>query len=321
MGHNLGMHHDFDEEHGGADGECNDVRGFMGYGFGYTMTHQWSSCSAADYLAHYNEILGYGLNWCMEAAPTACSTDDDNVYTSKTKVLVVTGSAPGWNNSTHSEIIDLEDESYTCFVEDHFPHFLRFASGGLIDDETPFLCGGGDTNRVGQTACYYLNSDGEWVEDEDAILPTGRMTGDLGSAITYRKLVVFGDFDQVLTTIDLVSQSMEPWTRPSPFIVGLWGVCTVPYSDETLMMIGGYHNWGASDGIVDFGNNVNDQLRYTYLWHFNNNSLDNGPNMNIARVGHGCSPIIVNDQQYIVVAGGKHSARTTEILGYDYGKE
>ena len=314
MGHNLGMLHDFDDEHGGDEGECNG-QGLMSYG---DVPQQWSSCSAADYLARYNEVGGD--SWCMEAAPTACTTDDDSVYTSKTKVLVVTGTAPGWYNSTHSEIIDLENESYTCSVEDHFPHFLRFASGGLIDNETPFLCGGGDSNLVGQTACYYLNSDGKWIQDEDAVLPTERMTGDLGSTIMYNYLLVFGDFNQVSNTFEFMTQGIAvPFTLTGTF-PALWGPCTVPYSDDTFMTIGGYKTGGASDGTVDFGNNINDQWSYTYLLHLNNWTLSDGPNMNTARVGHGCSPIIVNDQQYIVVTGGKHSKRTTEILGQNYGK-
>ena len=59
MGHNLGMLHDFDDQHGGQYGACNG-QGIMSYG---TFPQQWSSCSKADYLARYNQVGGN--NWCM----------------------------------------------------------------------------------------------------------------------------------------------------------------------------------------------------------------------------------------------------------------
>merc|ERR1712241_1165286 len=68
MGHNLGMLHDFDEEHGGDNGPCNQ-QGIMSYG---TVPQQWSDCSRADYLARYNQVGGN--NWCMAAAPGACGS-------------------------------------------------------------------------------------------------------------------------------------------------------------------------------------------------------------------------------------------------------
>ena len=66
MGHNLGMLHDFDDEHGGDSSPCNG-QGLMSYG---TKPQQWSTCSKADYLARYNQVGGN--NWCMAAAPNAC---------------------------------------------------------------------------------------------------------------------------------------------------------------------------------------------------------------------------------------------------------
>ena len=327
MGHNLGMLHDFDDEHGGDEGECNG-QGLMSYG---DVPQQWSSCSAADYLARYNEVGGD--SWCMEAAPTACSTDDDSTTTTtteatttteetsttKTKLLIVTGTDSAKAYSMHSEIIDLEEESYTCSVENHFPHFLKFASGGVIDG-TPFLCGGGDSSNVGQNACFYLNGDGEWKEDEDAVLPSGRMTGDLGSTVIDNSLVVFGDIDRVLTTIDMMIPGNAP-TMLDQTLSALWGACTVANSDEEFMVIGGYTTGVSSDGTVDFGSSTDGQKMETYLVDVANGGISNGLNMTTGRVGHGCSPIIVNDESYIVVTGGKNSKRSTEILGYDYGEK
>lgn len=67
MGHNMGMLHDFDDEHAGTG--C-DGTGFMSYG---THPYEWSTCSVSDFLGLYNTIVNDGsLYWCLPAAPSAC---------------------------------------------------------------------------------------------------------------------------------------------------------------------------------------------------------------------------------------------------------
>ena len=62
MGHNMGMDHDFDESHGGSNGPCNG-NGIMSYG---SAPNVWSTCSRADFLAHYNKIMASSSwNWCL----------------------------------------------------------------------------------------------------------------------------------------------------------------------------------------------------------------------------------------------------------------
>ena len=63
MGHNMGMLHDFDAEHGGENGACNG-QGIMSYG---SAPNVWSTCSKNDFLALYNSIIGDGsLYWCLD---------------------------------------------------------------------------------------------------------------------------------------------------------------------------------------------------------------------------------------------------------------
>ena len=61
LGHNFGMLHDFDDEHGGDDSPCNG-QGIMSYGsYDYDV---WSSCSKSDWEARYtSENWGNG---CLE---------------------------------------------------------------------------------------------------------------------------------------------------------------------------------------------------------------------------------------------------------------
>merc|ERR1711956_12052 len=69
MGHNMGMLHDFDDEHGGSGGAC-DGTGIMSYG---SAPNVWSTCSKADFLALYNDIIdSSSWSWCLENYPSAC---------------------------------------------------------------------------------------------------------------------------------------------------------------------------------------------------------------------------------------------------------
>ena len=64
IGHNIGMHHDFDSTHGGeskedATNHCNK-KGIMSYGT--SVPTKWSTCSKKDFTSHYN---AHKNNWCM----------------------------------------------------------------------------------------------------------------------------------------------------------------------------------------------------------------------------------------------------------------
>ena len=64
MGHNMGMFHDFDSQHGGEGGPC-DGTGFMSYG---TAPNVWSTCSKADFLAFYNYVVASNdWTWCLDS--------------------------------------------------------------------------------------------------------------------------------------------------------------------------------------------------------------------------------------------------------------
>ena len=68
IGHNIGMQHDFHASHQGAG--C-DKTGIMSSGVAASRPLQWSTCSRADFEAHY---LMYKDQWCMEEDENACQT-------------------------------------------------------------------------------------------------------------------------------------------------------------------------------------------------------------------------------------------------------
>ena len=58
IGHNLGMFHDFDKQHGGGGNPC-DNSGFMSYG---PKVFKWSECSVKDFTAKYTVNKDI---WCL----------------------------------------------------------------------------------------------------------------------------------------------------------------------------------------------------------------------------------------------------------------
>ena len=105
------------------------------------------------------------------------------------KVLVVTGVGSTWDNGRRTEIIDLEDSSFTCSKVNQFPVKLRGSTGGLVGS-TPFVCGGYTSSY--SNACYTLQENGAWKQDRTAYLNTARGYAAYGSVIMSNKLVIAG---------------------------------------------------------------------------------------------------------------------------------
>merc|ERR1719430_2993009 len=53
LGHNLGIRHDFDKDHGGKRGHCNGEKGVMSYGI---HPDTWTSCSNKDFSNWYQRV-------------------------------------------------------------------------------------------------------------------------------------------------------------------------------------------------------------------------------------------------------------------------
>ena len=65
IGHNLGLHHDFEKINGGYGGPCN-MKGLMSYDMDIG-TWKWSECSKKNFKTYYNIITQEeGRPWCME---------------------------------------------------------------------------------------------------------------------------------------------------------------------------------------------------------------------------------------------------------------
>ena len=223
-----------------------------------------------------------------------------------TKVLITTGEP--YTDGRNTEIIDLEDSSFSCTKVKQFPVKLYGASGGLMNGQKPFICGGGAyINYVWFPSkdCYKITETGSWAKDQTASLDTARGYAGIGSVVINNQLILTGGFDDegLSSLIELVS----PNTLTKEFSVflptGFQKHCQVQWDHETFMVIGGAH-WSRDE---------------TLFINVKTNELTNGPSLNIGRSEHACGEIEVNGKSYIIVSGGRIASsgtglRSTEFL-------
>ena len=218
------------------------------------------------------------------------------------KVLVATGF------SKETEIIDLENPDFVCAKEGsttklkQFPVDIWSATGGLIRQK-PMICGGKIWTTVYEKsfsqACYALQEIGSWKEEE-ATLSKGRMMYGSGSVVLNNELVIGGgwDLDGMSTSIEVIggrrnkARTLENIELP----IETYGSCIVPWDADTFMVIGGNLN--------EAGGNPRYSQRGTYFINIKDETMTNGPDLINARYRHGCSEMIVDGEEFIVVTGG-----------------
>ena len=218
-----------------------------------------------------------------------------------TKILVVTGS------SLTTEIIDFADSSFGCTQVGNFPTSLYFATGGLVDD-VPTVCGGKDTTNTFHTACYTLQENGAWTEDETATLIRGKQNAISGSVVLGNKLYVpefvtendndYLNFEMVApNTASETLQPMNDWGHFENYDEA----CIVRWDDNTIMLIG-VNTWRPEE---------------TFFIHMGNQTVTQGPTLMEKRIFHACHEITVQGEEFIIVTGGwgeSEVLKSTEIL-------
>ena len=173
---------------------------------------------------------------------------------------------------------------------------MRGAAGGLLG-QTPFVCGGyyyDDANKRSYSkACYSLQENGTWSQDQTAVLSTTRAWNAAPeSVVINNQLVMVGGFKswkdgRVLSTIEVASPNTKTRILPINLPKGLQFSCLVPWDNETFMVIGG-------SGFS----------KKTYFASMKNSTLVDGPPLIMGRMFHACNEIVVNGEAFIVVTGG-----------------
>ena len=215
-----------------------------------------------------------------------------------TKVLVTTG-AP-WNNGRMTEVIDLENPSFECSKIGQFPIDVRGSTGGLVGSK-PMVCSGwaGTTSGYDNKACFLLQEDGQWVEDQALNEP--RSYAAYGSMVFNKELLIAGGSDKNIAAKSPNSESrLLPMTLPSK----IGHSCIVKWDENTFLLVGG-SNWPTKPY----------ERKETYFIHMDNNTVTNGPDLLIPRKQHACNEIIANGESFIIVAGGNDAnEKSTEYL-------
>ena len=220
------------------------------------------------------------------------------------KVLIATGWEYPDSLGKNTEIIDLEDSTFSCTKVKPFPVILYSANGGLIEGKIPFLCGGRNwiygVKRYKD--CYQLNEDGSWAKDPKASLSTARSDLGYGSIVLNNNLYISGGSDgSSLTLIEMLSPDTTSKIIPVQLPIGIQRHCQVPWDSETFLLIGGTIS----------GQEYRDE---TYYINVITNQLTNGPSLNTGRYYHTCDELEVSGKSYIIVTGGFPDERSTEVL-------
>ena len=225
--------------------------------------------------------------------------------------MIATGSPE--DDGRNTEVIDVEDSTFSCTKVETFPVKLYGATGGLMNGQKPFICGGCvggecdcDDNCGGTYSkdCYQLTETGSWVKDQTAKLYTARLYAGFGSVLMNNKLYLIGGYNGYeLRTIEMLSPNTIAQTHSVQLPTGFSAHCQVPWDSENILVIGG-----------DNGS----RREETYFINYKNNQLKSGPSLNTARNIHVCGQLDVQGKSYIIVTGGydntNNSLRSTEVL-------
>jgi len=220
-------------------------------------------------------------------------------FTVGTKILIATGGPSDYGRNT--EIVDLENSNFSCSKVEPFPFKLNGATGGLMEGQKPFLCGGwgyinGDWTY--SKDCYQLTEAGSWAKDQTAKLNTARGYAGYGSVVINNNLFLAGGYNgNDLTSIEMLSPDATAQSLSVQLPTGFSHHCQVPWDSDKYFIIGG------SDGS---------NRDETYFINVKTNRRTNGPSLKTARSSHACGEMDVNGKSYIIVTGG--SLRSTEVL-------
>ena len=217
--------------------------------------------------------------------------------------MIATGNP--YDDGRNTEIIDVEDPNFSCTNIEQFPVMLEGASGGVINGQTPFICGGRYGYYTFSVNCYQLKEAGSWAKDQRATLSRPRAWAGTGTVVLNNHLVLTGGYSgsSNLASIEMLSPNATAQTISVQLSTGTRFHCQVLWDSEIFFVIGG---WTGSRNRVE-----------SYFINVKTNQRTNGPSLNTARSSHACGELEVNGKSFIIVTGGYHASlelRSTEIL-------
>ncbi len=212
--------------------------------------------------------------------------------------------------SKKPEVIDLADSGVTCDMLPEFSIKLSSTVFGLLEDETPFLCGGND----GLGDCFMFDKVTGGFNPIATRLLEGRFWAAAAVINNGKTLFVTGgtngDVLRVNST-EYVTPFQETVKGPD-LPVKMDQHCIVNIDDRTLLFMGGtIPNGGFSLASVRVSFScltfMNSKLNSFQTWFFDieDEVFTPGPDMLSPRAGFGCAKFTTSDEREVVVAAGE----------------
>ena len=222
----------------------------------------------------------------------------------------------------HVQLLDLEKSSdcvsnlgqFSAHLNDEasseaddLPKSLRDASGGLLHNAVPIVCGGVNEDWETSRLCYKMISAKNWKKIANMSIERSTFY----STVTKWGFLVVGGYDRSYLptdTIELLPSIDSKFTPLKPFPERISSGCMATLENGTVVLTGGYY-YGPKL--------INSVWRNVDIKH---GTWEKRANMSVSRAKHSC--VVMRDskdgREKLVVTGGtvsgSHGSNSTEIL-------
>ena len=210
--------------------------------------------------------------------------------------MVTTGqSKDGSTNST--EVIDLENAAATCQPLPDFKTQTYQATGGLLNNKIPVICGG----RFHEEECNPLDGTINSTIDSQRDSASVAVNGDLW--------VTGGGTESDSGNKSFFMKANGEITKGPDLPGAVTDHCIVSLNNNEFAIIGG-------NGALGFSGNT------TWIYNFASQQWTKGPELKLPRFSHACAIFKdIDDRKKIIVTGGlgrdtNSPTQTTEVLDF-----
>ena len=183
--------------------------------------------------------------------------------------------------------MDLKSVNSKCQNFASFSTAISATVGGLSLKNKPIICGG--WNEITNLPdCYEYDND-NW--DTFSSMSVPRKYAAASTVPGTNRLIVSGGEDQ--NGAEELTENGWTTAALSPLAVFMSGHCMVHLDATRIMFIGGRHNYNRSPE--------------TYIYNYDDNTWEKGPDLNSRRENHACGKILkdkMSNEFTVIVAGG-----------------
>lgn len=207
--------------------------------------------------------------------------------------MVATGNPT--SSAKKTEVIDPRSDDVTCQALEDYPLSVAGATGALIDEQFPLICGG--YSGSARDECYVIGTSSV----QATMLYTRYYASNV--AINSTHLLIMGGYGNSgrLKTTEVVSIGQKSVAGPDlPHDLSYH--CSQKINDTTAILIGGYSSSTSYEREVWFLDLI------SYKWTA-------GPSLKNGRRYHACSTFEDDyGNTFVIASGGENAPRSVEIL-------